>query len=171
MKFALRAFLHEHGNPALALARLNYFLCDGSSAADECESVVAVAIGLVDIHANEVEFVCAGAEPPVILRPGMEALPAQTNGLPVGAFRDVEYKAFAAPFLQGDTILMATDGVTEARNGKEFLSYEGMVDLAKTEMSGHGTLREQGQSLLDSARRFTNGKFQDDVCILLARYL
>jgi len=169
-KFALRAYLHEHADPALALSRLNHYLCDAYGLDHDSDSVVAVAIGLIDVAAEEVLFASAGAEPPLILSPGMTSRPANTVGMPVGAFREAEYANVAMTFGRGDTILMATDGITEARRGKEFLSYEGMVALALQQLGGSRSVYEEGQAMLEAARDFACGKFHDDVCIVLARH-
>jgi len=169
-KFALRAYMYEHADPALALNRLNHFLCDTYSEVQDSDSIVAIAIGLVDVSANEVQFASAGAEPPFIVEASLTCRPAATTGVPVGAFRTAAYRNITMPFLPGDTIVMATDGVTEARRGKEFMSYEGMVALATEHLTGDHTVNEAGQALLDAARSFAGGKFQDDVCILLARH-
>ena len=87
----------------------------------------------------------------------------------MGAFRDIQYVNSVMSFLSGDTILMATDGITEARRGKEFLSYEGMVKLAEQHIGTSSSLEEEGRAIMNAARAFA-GKFQDDVCILLARH-
>jgi serine phosphatase RsbU (regulator of sigma subunit) len=169
-KFALRAYMHEHADPAEALSRLNWYLCDAYGLAHDSDSVVAIAVGLVDVAAGDVRFASAGAEPPLILGPGKGSRLAHTEGRPVGAFREAEYSNVLMPFAHGDTILMATDGITEARRGKEFLSYEGMVALAAEHLTGSRPVYEEGQAMLDSAREFASGKFQDDVCIVLARH-
>lgn len=170
VKFALRAYMHEHLDPARAMMALNYFLCDTYSAFPDSDSVVALSIGLVDIASGQVVFSAAGAEPPLVIGANKTPRFAESRGLPVGAFRDVEYINSAMPFGAGDTILMATDGVTEARRGKEFLSYEGMVKLAERHLGTSLSLRDEGRAMLDAARTFA-GKFQDDVCILLARHI
>jgi len=168
VKFALRAFMHEHLNPAQALTHLNHFLCDTYGRSQDSDSVVAVSIGLVDIAMAQVTFSSAGAEPPLILNADSTSRSADSRGLPVGAFRDVSYVDSVMEYAIGDTIVMATDGVTEARRDKEFLSYEGMVNLAAQHLGGSRSISEEGQAMLAAARSFA-GKFQDDVCILLAR--
>jgi serine phosphatase RsbU (regulator of sigma subunit) len=162
--------MHEHADPAEARRRLNDFLCDAYGLAHDSDSYIAIAIGLADIGKSEVRFASAGAEPPLILGLDMTSRSANTVGMPVGAFRTAQYGNVVMSFAQGDTILMATDGITEARRGKGFLTYEGMVALAAQHMGSSRTVYEEGQALLDAARDFARGKFQDDVCIVLARY-
>ena len=74
----------------------------------------------------------------------------------------------------GDTLLMATDGITEARCVERtanydpiLLEYEGMLTLARRNRTV-SSLREMSQEILTEARAF-GGSFRHDVCLLLAR--
>lgn len=169
VKFALRAYMHEHEYPARVMERLNDFLCDTHQSDNHEDTMVALAIALVDLSAGEVTVAAAGAEPPLILGSDGSTRQAAATGVPLGAFRGLTYIQFEMALEEGDTIIMATDGVTEARRNKEFLSYEGMVDLARVHVAGTQSLSEAGGAMLSAARKFAQDKFQDDVCILLAR--
>lgn len=168
VKFALRAFLHEHGDVGVAMGRLNNFICDVVRG-NQAESIVAVTIGLVDLDAAEVRFASAGCEPPLILGADKTPRSVETSGVLIGAFPDAAYLTKNAAFNPGDTIILATDGITEARRGRQFLGYEGMVDLASSHLGGDRSVEQEGAALLAAARDFASGKFQDDVCMLLAR--
>ena len=61
-----------------------------------------------------------------------------------------------------DTILLYTDGVTEARNGNVFFGEERVRDSV---MAG-GTPRELVRRLLTVVRRFVRGDLRDDVALL-----
>ena len=63
---------------------------------------------------------------------------------------------------------MTTDGITETRRGKEFLGEAGLRRLIQ-EAQSLGTLELTAQAILAGARTFGNGKFRDDVCLVLAR--
>ena len=64
-------------------------------------------------------------------------------------------------------LLLLTDGITEARHGKDFFGYEGFLHAA-TEAASTGNLHQVGKAILDEARQFAGGKLQDDACLLLA---
>ncbi len=70
----------------------------------------------------------------------------------------------------GDLLLVATDGLTEARRGHTFLGGDGLADLARRAL-GAGTLSQIGQAVLDGAQAFAGGRLHDDACLLLARRL
>ena len=63
MKYALRAFLHDHPDPAQALERLNDFLVQHAPAHDDRpHSMVSVAVAVLDTADGRAQFGAAGAE-------------------------------------------------------------------------------------------------------------
>jgi sigma-B regulation protein RsbU (phosphoserine phosphatase) len=91
-------------------------------------------------------------------------------GLPLGIEPRQAYQAPPLLLAPGDTLLMATDGITEARSlRREYLGYEGMVALAEGAVMASPTLRHLGRAILDGARTFGGGSLHDDACLLLAR--
>jgi serine phosphatase RsbU (regulator of sigma subunit) len=63
---------------------------------------------------------------------------------------------------EGDTILLYTDGVTEARNGNVFFGEE----RVRENLIAGGTPREVVRRLLLSVRRFSRTDLRDDVALL-----
>ena len=60
-----------------------------------------------------------------------------------------------------------TDGLTEARSGREFFGYEGLTRAAqRAQAAGADRI---GQAIIADAKRFTGGALHDDVCLLLVR--
>jgi serine phosphatase RsbU (regulator of sigma subunit) len=68
----------------------------------------------------------------------------------------------------GDTIPMTTDGITEARRGREFLGADGLLRLVG-EARSLGSLEMMAQAIIAGARAFGEGGFCDDVCLVMAR--
>lgn len=168
VKFALRAFMSEHGDIGRAVSELNNFLCANHSSHED-DVIVAVAVALINPVDGTCEFTVAGAEPPLILcDDGTMEVVAQ-GALPVGVLAGEVYKSSRSALTPGSLLLMATDGITEARHGKEFLGYEGMVGLAQRHVT-KDTLNSVGMAIVDGARDFAGGRFQDDVCLLLVQW-
>jgi serine phosphatase RsbU (regulator of sigma subunit) len=67
-------------------------------------------------------------------------------------------------------LLLFTDGLTEARRGKDFLDYEGLTRLAQEAVS-NDTPGAIGEAIMDGVRAFAEGALQDDACLLIARRL
>jgi PAS domain S-box-containing protein len=174
VKYALRAFLRENADPALALGRLNALLC-GASRFNGLESTDMIGIGsficlataVMEPATGEVIFGLAGCEPPLIVRKSGKTESVPASGMPLGIDPDATHANAVMKLAKGDMVMMVTDGITEARAGREFFGYEGFVEAAKN-AAAHGELGHIGRAILEAARNFTGGKLQDDACLLLA---
>jgi len=109
----------------------------------------------------------AAAEAPLILRASGTAEPVAVRGGLLGLERDLEYPSIGFTLAPGDTAVLVTDGITEARHGRDFLDYEGLTRLAQaaSDCSPH----EMGRAVLEGARAFAGGSLSDDACLLLVR--
>lgn len=172
IKYALRAYLRETPEPGAALTSLSAFLYDNhrlGDGADENGSSVFVTLAVVVVHSStgEAQAAAAGAEPPLLLSASghAEAIPAQ-GPLP-GMTREATYPSAAFTLKAGDTLVLVTDGITEARRGPEFLDYDGLIRLAQE--ASAASLNDLGEAILSGARAFAQGSLHDDVCLLLAR--
>ena len=171
VKYALRAFLRENASPALTLDRLNDFLLDGQVLDGQpLDSFVCLALGVLDTASGTLSVANAGAEAPLILpASGSPALPVPDNGPPLGVTAGAAYADAAVTLMPGDGVLLVTDGITEARRGREFFGYEGLVSTAQRAWA-QGSLTALGQAVIGEAAGFAGGQLGDDVCLLLVRY-
>jgi sigma-B regulation protein RsbU (phosphoserine phosphatase) len=64
---------------------------------------------------GEVELCNAGHCPPLLIQAG-QVTRLEATGLPLGLFREGRYSVQTLRLLPGDTLLLYTDGLTEARN-------------------------------------------------------
>ena len=176
LKYVLRAYLRESPDPAGALARTNHFVCD-AQALDEHGFGTFIALALAVVHpaSGACTFALAGAEPPLLLlRNGGSgvvrvAAVEEQGGLPLGLEAHAVYQPIERTLGLGDLILLATDGLTEARRGRELLGPDRAADLARDAAEQSATLDALGEKILEGARTFAGGPLQDDVCLLLAR--
>ena len=171
VKFVLRAFAQETSDPARTLDRLNDYLYqrlreerEGRLARD---TFVAVSVVLLDTRTGEATCAVAGAEPPLVRRARtgtVEELPAR--GIVLGAMDDSIYENAAFHLEQGDMVLLATDGITEARDSaRRFFGAEGIAAVFAAEAEPQAAVRR----MMDAARRWADGKLTDDACLLTAR--
>ncbi len=169
VKYAFRAFIDEYQSPEVALGHLNRFICKTHRLdQDNAETFIVLAVAVVDTATGESIFSAAGAEPTFVLRADGTAEPVEITGMPLGIQPDAAYTAKSSRLASGETVLMATDGITEARRGAELLGIRGMSALA--EKAGPNTsLSELSQTIYDGARDFAGEALRDDVCLLLAR--
>ncbi len=180
LKYALRAFLRENPDPANAMTRLNHFVDSGQHLDEKAfQGFVALQIAVLDGVTGLAQIAVAGAEPPLVLRADDRGDPARKvkiiaeGGLPLGVDPDAYFDAVAVRLASGDTLVIATDGLTEARRCGKILDTPGVVQLLVHAATSEGdrvpSPRELGQGLVDAACDWAGGKLQDDLCVLIAR--
>jgi sigma-B regulation protein RsbU (phosphoserine phosphatase) len=91
-----------------------------------------------------------------------------STGPPLGWLSDASYTVGEATVDSGDCILLMTDGIEEsfAEDGTAFgreRIFQTVAQLAEQ------TVAVQAQGILDAVNRFTSGKQQDDMTVLLTR--
>ena len=146
-------------------AYVNRFLCAHS----RLERYATVFFGILDT-AGRFEFINAGHPSPLLLRDGRaeSAFPAEC--LPVGLLPDATFKSSAFVLQPGDTLVLFSDGVTEARSPEdEEFSTARLKDVVARHASA--PLQELQDNILNAVVEFTRGAGQaDDVTLLLVRY-
>jgi len=169
VKYALRAFLHEYKGPEVALSRLNEFICETHRLdKDSGETFIVLALAVMDTDAGRAHFSMAGAEPTLILRQDGTVEAVEITGCPLGIASNSPYTAKSMRLGPGETIIMATDGITEARRGYDFLGSDGLTALV--EKAGPSlSLRDLTETLYKEALEFSGRGLNDDACLLLAR--
>ena len=174
IRFILRAFLREHEQPGLVLDQLNNYLCQSHRLFREGlndegdEAPVCLILAVLDAATGEGSLAVAGMKPPLFVRAEGQIEEATASGLLLGVEGHQDYQAVAFHLNAGDMLLMTTDGITEARTGKEQLGSQGLRRLVKgTKLLE--TLEQKAQAILAGARAFGGGKFRDDVCLVMAR--
>jgi sigma-B regulation protein RsbU (phosphoserine phosphatase) len=116
------------------------------------------------------EYIKAGHPSPLLLRRG-EVSELYTEGsFPVGLIPEAEYSSARLQLEPEDTLVLFTDGVTEAENpDHELFDVEGLTQAlrGKSELA----VEALQQSILDSVKAFTRGASQsDDITLLVVRY-
>src|SRR5205085_6791073 len=167
VKDVLRAFLQEDpGHPGLVLSRLNHAVSDTlqSVAPGDLETFIVVALLVLDPLAGEGVYASAGAEPLLMVRASGEAEVVERPALPLGVEPKTLYGETPVRLESGDTALLVTDGITEARIGSVLLGYPGMTKLAQQALPAP-SLRAAGEAILAGAQAFARGALSDDVCL------
>ncbi|HWQ52840.1 MAG TPA: SpoIIE family protein phosphatase [Bryobacteraceae bacterium] len=115
-----------------------------------------------------VEVCNAGHCPPVVLRHG-EAVSLAATGLPLGMFAGGQYTAHRIALDPGDTLVLYTDGVTEARDGAD--AEYGFERLYAHLLACRALAPEAlAKSCVSDVERFLSGApQQDDVTIMVLR--
>lgn len=168
-KFSLRAYLNKQENIADALNEVNQVMCRSFNEQEEGLNFVCLTLAVVDAATGTVEVAPIGSEPPLQRRSNDEIV--EWNGpahLPLGIDENAVYTTSLFALEPGDLFLMVTDGVTEARQGNNFLGNEGLGRLLSV-IQPDDPLGQIGAHIMKSASDYAGGTLSDDVCLLLVR--
>jgi sigma-B regulation protein RsbU (phosphoserine phosphatase) len=119
------------------------------------------------INANgEVEMCNAGHLPPIIVG-GDKSIELGSSGLPLGMFSDSSFIASGVRLNPGETLLLFTDGVTEANDndGAEF-GTDRLRESINGSALGHPT--DLLQTCVNAVAAFRNGAARNDDMTMLA---
>ena len=169
VKYALRVIFREHPFPESAMTRLNNFVCEAQRQGDfGGDYQVVLSLAVFDPDTGRLAYVTAGGEPLLLVRGDGGAETVGVSGLLLGVQPEISYTAAEVEVAAGDTVLLATDGLTEARRGREVFGFDGLQVQAAALLPDR-PLRDAGQALIESVRGWAGDAFQDDACVLLAR--
>ncbi len=117
-RHALRAFAQDSQGPARSLARLNELMLQQGS--DETERFCTVALARMEpTRAGLCVTVALGGHPrPLVVRRCGLVEAGGNPGTIVGRFAQPSFVDGSLLLSPGDTLVMYTDGITEARNGE-----------------------------------------------------
>ncbi|HWB12441.1 MAG TPA: SpoIIE family protein phosphatase [Pirellulales bacterium] len=153
-----RYVLVGQADPAVAFDRL----CAGWD-----EGFVTMTVAIVDPANHEVQFVNAGNLPPMLRHAcgRVERLGEEHTCLPLGVSPDFRYESFKVPLAPGESVVMLTDGLSEAMNDENELY--GLERLQDQLSRGAGTVAEIGNQLLSDIKGFVGERSQaDDMCLV-----
>ena len=153
------------GDPVRVFNHCNRFLCTHS----EVGRYVTMFIGIIG-NDGMLEYIKAGHPSPLLLRNG-EVSELYTEGsFPVGLIPEAEFSLTRLQLQPEDTLVLFSDGITEAENPESQLFEVGGLSNAVT---GKDKLPVDAleDSILESVRAFTRGAHQsDDMTLLVVRY-
>lgn len=162
MRDGARAYLIETGDPAESFKRLNALAYRFTPP----DKFATAFLGVLN-HSTGLLRYCNAAHPePVVMSGGgVRALESEPAGL-LGAFAEAQFSSSETVLAPGETIVIITDGVTEARRGGELLGGRGLLD-ALARLNGM-PVSELPQALLGEVIRYADDGLRDDVVVLCA---
>ena len=152
-------------DPVKIFNHFNRFLC----LHEEVGRYVTMFIGLVGSD-GVLEYIKAGHPSPLLLRKGETSELYTEGSFPVGLIPEAEYVSARMQLEPDDTLVLFSDGITEAENAQhELFEVAGLSQCLAGQDSA--PLEALQQSVLESVRTFTHGAPQsDDITLLLVRY-
>jgi sigma-B regulation protein RsbU (phosphoserine phosphatase) len=152
-------------DPARVFNHVNRFLCGHS----EVGRYATMFFGILD-QDGEMDYINAGHPSPFLIRHGVAEEPFTEGSYPVGLVQEAEYVTARVKLEPGDTLILFSDGVTEAMDPSEELY--GVPRLREV-LTGQSdcALDKLQKSILESVENFAKGAHQaDDLTLLIVRY-
>ncbi|MDT5159390.1 MAG: phosphoserine phosphatase RsbU/P [Acidobacteriota bacterium] len=112
LRASLRAAIHIGYAPNVAMGKVNYLLWESI----EQHQFVTAFYGMLDSTNRTLAFVNAGHNPMLVLNADGSSRFVERGGLPLGLFKDTRYYEYYLPIDAGQTLVLYTDGATEAQS-------------------------------------------------------
>ena len=154
--------------PAAAIHDANTIISNDSKSG----MFVTLFYGFLDSGSRTLTYVNAGHNPPIHYRALDGSLTElAATGIAMGVLDNAEYTQESVQLLQGDILILYTDGITEAENVKQE-----MFDLERLEkviVASHDLpAKEISAAILGAVREFTGSHPQsDDITLMIIRSL
>ncbi|WAL71227.1 SpoIIE family protein phosphatase [Kitasatospora sp. YST-16] len=169
LRIALRAYAAEGHPPAAVMARASRFLADLDT-----DHFATCTYAEVNVDYGVVYAVRAGHLDPVVRRADGTAHPVPVSGgLPLGVDPDEEYRVTRFSLDPGETVVLCTDGLVEARGmdldtGFARLCENVSGDLPGIDESPREPLEELADRIASGAS--DSSEREDDIALLLLRW-
>ena len=161
VKYAVRALVGAGFAPGRILAEVNRMVAEGGDPSD----IVTLWVGRVEVDRGAITWSGGGHPAGLLRRVDGEVVRLSSGGPLLGAVSGVVYAEESIRLEVGDTILLYTDGVTEARSGNRFFGEE----RVETTLSSGGNPADIIENLLAAVRGFAHAGLRDDVAVLAVR--
>jgi len=152
-------------DPARLFNHLNRFLCDHS----EVGRYATMFFGILD-QEGHLEYINAGHPSPFLIRSGTAEEAFTEGSFPVGLVPEAQYTAVCLELEPGDTLVLFSDGVTEAVDPDEqMFGIPRLKELLTGQLECPLELLQK--CVLEAVENFARGAHQaDDLTLLIVRY-
>jgi len=165
VKSTVRAFAYGYSDPAEVLAEANDVI------AKQLDSglFVTAIYGIVDLATGLVTMTSAGHPDPFVCRLEDCGQAIAKRNPPLGVFEGIGFDSFETKLQPGNTLILYTDGLIEAKRENELFGEERVREvLAGPDLV---TTRDIVDALISSAREFSNNQLSDDMALVAIRYI
>lgn len=157
LRASLRSGAQVGYAPHIALGKVGNLLWEST----ESQQFITAIYGILDSTNRTFVYSNAGHNPPLLVEPNGEYKFVEYGDLPLGMFSDTHYHQHFIKFYTGQTMVLYTDGITEAANSND--EEYGQERFARRVLEG---INLPAKELIDFIRKgvadFTERKFLDD---------
>lgn len=157
----LKCSLYIEKTTDAALGRLNRWICDNPDS-----RFVTMAVAILDPSTHTATVLNAGHFAPLLRRANgnVEEIGEEQKGVPLGVLREEAYRATTLELAPGDSLIMFTDGFTDAESGQgERYEKQRLLEQVK---NAAPNLVKLGEQIVGHVRDFMGTHPQcDDMCL------
>ena len=166
---SLRGALHEKFPTTYNLSDLTAGLNDFIYTSSDSHCFISFFLVVVDRRKDELAYVNAGPNPPVLVGPKGSPRVLESTGLCLGMFPGQTYEERTVPVGPGDILCLYTDGIVESRKDKQEDFGEGrLVDRLK--VSGSLASREILEKIYEDVFAFSGcTEAGDDMTLVVVK--
>ncbi|MBR5030827.1 MAG: SpoIIE family protein phosphatase, partial [Muribaculaceae bacterium] len=160
-----RSFGLRESNPARIMQNINQAVCHGN----DSNMFVTFFIGVLDLPTGRLHYCNAGHDTPILITGEPHKLDVKSN-IVLGIVKDWFYEGQETILKSGDTLLLYTDGLTEAMDAKH--NQFGLQQVLNTISRHQGNSPQQLLDALTGAESdfVGNAEQSDDLTLLAVRY-
>lgn len=134
---------------------------------DRTATVLMSRVGLEDAGRPAVTVCSAGHPLPRLVEKDGSVTRLGAFGTLLGAFDNVQTRSEEVVLAQGSSLVMFTDGVTDARRGEEFFGEARLDELLVNKR--HGGPADMAASIADTVMEFQGGPPRDDIAVVVLK--
>lgn len=156
----IRALTYENDSPADVMRRANEVIFKATSAS----TFVTLLLCILDTSTGTIAYCSAGHTTGLIRKADGSVELFESHSPLAGALERADFSDGHSVLAAEDTLVLYTDGITEARRGKDLFGEERVVGLLQEQASMDP--KTVPQIILDAVLEYADGKLSDDVAIV-----
>lgn len=163
VKYSIRTLVEDYSDPAVVLAKFNRTFIRSQR---DPSSFVSAFVGIFDDREWTLRYASAGHSPTYVRRfDWVEQIPV--TGPLIGIDDNASFSSLTVSIKPGDTLVLATDGLTEARDSAGVLvDDDGVIRWIR---DGDREPEHLASELISKVTRFAGGSINDDLALLVIR--
>jgi serine phosphatase RsbU (regulator of sigma subunit) len=165
IKDTVKAYAHDTRSPAVAVKHANAALADAAGSPTFASLIYAV----VDGARGLLTYCNAGHPPPVVLAADGSLRLLEGTSPVIGAFPGSAFAQRTVRLASDETVLLYTDGVTEARDPAGTFFEEQRLHAA-VRSAGAAGVAGLPAVIFDAVMTFSAGRLTDDIALLAFRH-
>jgi len=162
-KYFIRALGYDTPSPARVLGRANALIYADTTV----ETFISAFYAVLEPDRHTLRYCNAGHPPPILVHADGRLEELDQADILLGILPAPEFTEHTVTLQHGDTIVLTTDGVTEARSAAGLYGQEGLC----RSIAGHPGLTAQGlaNAVVEDALAYADAEVRDDIAVLVLR--